>query len=130
MKVIRSVAVFALLAAGPAFASDPAVGLWQTEPDRKDLISHIEIRECGTALCGKILTAFDESGQKVMTKNVGKELFWDMVPEGAGAYAGGTVWVPLLNVQARATMQLSGDRLKVRGCKGLVCDGQVWMRVR
>ena len=130
MKRVLGAAAIAVLMTGPAFAADPAVGLWQTEPDRKDLISHIEVRECGAALCGKILTAFNLSGQKVMTKNVGKELFWNMVPNGGGTYDGGTVWVPLLNVQAAATMQLSGNTLKVRGCKGLVCDGQVWTRVR
>ena len=123
-------AMMLLLAAAPAFAADPAIGLWQTEPDRKDLISHIQIRPCGESLCGKILTAFDMSGQKVTTKNVGKELFWDMSPNGGGTYVGGTVWVPLLNVQAKATMQLSGNTLKVRACKGLICDGQVWMRVQ
>ena len=130
MKSVFFAAVVAVLAAVPALAADPAVGLWQTEPDRKDLISHIQVRECGAALCGKILVAFDMSGQKVTTKNVGKELFWDMVPSGGGAYAGGTVWGPLLNVQAKATMQLAGNTLKVRGCKGIVCDGQVWTRVQ
>lgn len=122
--------MIAAFAVGPAFAGDPAVGLWQTEPDRKDLISHIEVRECGQALCGKVQAAFDMSGQKVVTKNVGKELFWDMLPSGGGAYAGGTVWVPLLNLQAKATMQMAGNTLKVRACKGLVCDGQVWIRVK
>jgi len=119
-----------VLGAVPALAADPAVGLWQTEPDREDLISHIEVRPCGANLCGKILAAFDANGQKVMTKNIGKELFWDMAPSGGGAYGGGTVWVPLLNVQAAATMQLAGNILKVRACKGPVCDGQVWNRVR
>ncbi len=121
---------FLLLGVLPAFAADPAVGLWQTEPDRKDLISHIEVRECGANLCGRIQVAFNQSGQQVMTKNIGKELFWDMVPQGGGAYAGGTVWVPLLDVRAAATMQISGDTLKVRACKALICDGQVWTRVR
>ena len=130
MKIVCIAFALAVLAGAPAFAADPAVGLWQTEPDRKDLISHLEVRDCGATLCGKIKTAFDMSGQKVMTKNVGKELFWDMSPEGGGAYGGGTVWVPLLDVQARATMQLAGDTLKVRACKGPVCDGQVWTRVK
>ncbi len=125
-----------LIAVGMAFfamrvwAGDPAIGLWQTPPDRKDLISHIEVRECGGDLCGRIKVAFDSSGQQVVTPNIGKELFWDMSPIGDGSYAGGTVWVPLLNVRAQATMRLAGDQLHVRACKALVCDGQVWARVR
>lgn len=130
MRSVWTAVAVAIFAGSPAFADDPAVGLWQTEPDRKELISHIEVRECGAALCGKVKTAFNMSGETVMTKNVGKELFWDMSPEGGGAYGGGTVWVPLLNVEARATMQLAGDSLQVRACKGPVCDGQVWTRVK
>jgi uncharacterized protein (DUF2147 family) len=29
----------------------------------------------------------------------------------------------------RAAMTLSGNRLTVRGCKGPVCDTQVWTRL-
>lgn len=110
-------------------SADPAVGIWQTQPDRKDLVSHIEVRACGAALCGHVLRAFDREGREVSTPNVGKRLFWDVKPEGGGSYGGGTVWVPLLNVTATASMVLEGGRLKVRGCKGPVCDGQTWTRV-
>lgn len=119
-----------LLQAGAAFASDPAIGIWKTQPDRKELVSHIEIKPCGEAICGTVLKAFDKSGKEVTTKNVGKRLFWDLKPEGNGTYAGGTVYVPLLDVTARAKATLSGNTLKVTGCKGPVCDGQVWTRVR
>lgn len=117
-----------IVLARPA-AADPAVGIWLTEPDRKDLVSHIAIRPCGTALCGRILRAFDPSGREVMTPNIGKDLFWDVKPQGGGHYDGGTVRVPLLNVTARARMTLEGDRLRVLGCRGPVCDGQVWRRL-
>lgn len=119
--------VFASLAA-PAFA-DPAVGLWKTEPDRKNLTSHIQIATCGAALCGTVVKAFDAQGQAVQTANVGKRLFWDLKPASGGTYEGGTVYVPLLNVEARAKAKLSGNTLRVTGCKGPVCDGQTWTRV-
>ena len=122
------VTVSALLA-GPALAADPAVGLWQTPPDRKNLTSHVEVRPCGAALCGTVVRAFDAAGRPVSTPNVGKPLFWDLKALGAGRYGGGTVRVPLLNVIAEAKAELSGDRMRVTGCKGLVCDGQVWTRV-
>ncbi len=118
-----------MLVAGAAQA-DPALGLWQTEPDRKNLTSHIEITQCGAALCGKVVKAFDASGQAVRTRNVGKRLFWDLKPQGGGRYGEGTVYVPLLDVTARAKAELNGNRLRVTGCKGPVCDGQTWKRVR
>ncbi|WP_417208082.1 DUF2147 domain-containing protein [Antarctobacter sp.] len=119
--------VFVSLAA-PAFA-DPAVGLWRTEPDRKNLTSHVQIAQCGASLCGTVLKAFDAQGKEVKTANVGKQLFWDLKPASAGTYDGGTVFVPLLNVKANAKAKLSGNTLRVTGCKGLVCDGQTWTRV-
>lgn len=128
MTKARLTALAATFLAGPALA-DPALGVWQTEPDRKNLISHIEIRSCGTALCGRVKQAFDTSGTPVQTDNVGRELFWDLTSQGGGRYDGGTVYVPLLDVTADAEMELSGNRLEVTGCKGLVCDGQTWVRV-
>ena len=125
----RLIAVLSVLG-GAAQAADPAVGLWQTEPDRKNLTSHIEVTPCGDALCGQVVAAYDASGAEVRTKNVGKRLFWDLRPEGNGLYGGGTVYVPLLDVTARAKARLAGNRLEVTGCKGPVCDGQVWSRVR
>ena len=108
--------------------SDPAIGTWETPPDRKDLTAHVEIRACGAALCGRVTRAFDASGAEVTTKNVGKELFWDMTPEGGGRYGGGTVAVPLLNVTAKARMLLQGDRLTVEACKLGTCEDFVWRR--
>ena len=117
------------LATGAA-AADPAQGVWKTEPDRKSLTSHIRIDACGAALCGTIVKAFDASGKEIRTANVGKRLFWDLKPEGGGRYAGGTVFVPLLNVTAQARAELNGDRLRVTGCKAGLCDGQIWTRLR
>lgn len=122
-------AVLFVLSGGPSEAGE-ALGLWRTEPDRKNLISHIQIRSCGSNICGRVLRAFDASGQEVWTKNVGKELFWDMKDLGQGSYDGGTVFVPLLDVTAKAEMRIVGDRLHVRACKGPICDGQVWTRVK
>lgn len=112
----------------PAAANDPVLGVWRTEPDRKNLISHIRIRQCGDKLCGTVIRAFDSNGKEVKTKHVGKELFWGVEPLGNGDYKNGTVVVPLLNVKAKASMKLRGSTLHVTGCKGGVCDGQVWSR--
>jgi uncharacterized protein (DUF2147 family) len=128
MRLALLTTALALFAA-PALARDPAVGLWQTEPDRAELTSHIRIDECGAALCGQIVAAFDPEGNPVTTPNVGKPLFWDMQPDGAGAYAGGTAWIPLLNVEAEASMALDDGHLVVQGCNAGVCTSQTWTRL-
>ncbi|MEX0349944.1 MAG: DUF2147 domain-containing protein [Paracoccaceae bacterium] len=109
--------------------ADPIVGVWKTEPDRKNLISHIKITACGDKFCGKILSAYDTSGKEVQTKNIGKKLFWDVASEGGGTYGGGEFWVPLVNVEAVPTMTLSGDQLKVKGCSHHICGHQTWTRL-
>lgn len=117
------------LMAMPA-AADPALGIWQTQPDRKDLTSHIAISACGAALCGTVLRAFDKEGRDIVTPNVGRRLFWDMQPRGDGHYDGGTVEIASMNLRARAKMKLQGDSLRVTGCKGPACFGQTWTRLR
>ncbi len=114
----------------PLWAADPVIGIWQTEPDRKDLVTHVELRQCGDKICGRSARAYDTAGRMVQTPHVGKDFIWDLTPQGDGRYDGGTVYVPLLDVHARASAQLTGDRLVVTGCKGMVCDGQTWRRVR
>ena len=118
----------ALLAAAPALA-DPVLGTWLTGPDRRDQVAHVEIRACGPALCGRIVRAFDPAGVPVVTPNVGRELFWDMRPLGGGAYGGGRVFVPAHGREYDARMRLEGDRLRVEGCLGPICDGQTWTRL-
>lgn len=65
-----------------------------------------------------------------MTKNIGKQIFWDVEAKGAGKYDNGTIWVPLLNVNAKGNMTLSGNKLKVSGSKGPIKDSQVWTRIK
>jgi uncharacterized protein (DUF2147 family) len=114
----------------PSFAlADPVVGIWKTEPDKKNLISHIAVSTCGAKICGKVLKAFDRSGKEVATPNVGKPLFWDMQPTGGGKYSDGTVYVATLNMKARGSMELNGNALRVTGCKGPACYGQTWTRL-
>ena len=130
-KLIRNIAVpAALVMLIPALAAgDPIVGLWKTEPDRKDLTSHVKISACGNKFCGQIVSAYDQSGAQVQTPNVGKKLFWDVASEGDGKYGGGDFWVPLINVDVVPQMSLSGDTLTLHGCEKLVCGHQTWTRL-
>ncbi|UUV04929.1 MULTISPECIES: DUF2147 domain-containing protein [Ruegeria] len=110
-------------------AADPIVGVWKTEPDRKNLISHIKITACGDKFCGRILSAYDASGKEVQTPNIGKKLFWDVAGEGDGKYGGGEFWVPLIDVDAVPQMTLQGDKLLVKGCEHEICAHQTWSRL-
>ena len=109
--------------------ADPVVGLWKTEPDKKNLVSHIAVSSCGAKICGKIMKAFDRSGKEVSTPNVGKTLFWYMQPTGGGKYSDGTVYLATLNIKARGSMELKGNAIRVTGCKGPACYGQTWTRL-
>ena len=129
-KNLFAVSFSVICTVSAAQASDAVIGLWKTEPDRKKLTSHIEIRERGVKICGKVMEAFDVYGKSVKTRNVGRELFWDVEDLGSGNYGNGTVFVPLLNVKASASMKLAGNTLKVTGCKGKICDGQTWTRLK
>lgn len=131
MRIALKLAVAAIvLSAMPAFASDdPIVGVWKTEPDRKNLTSHIKITACGDKFCGQILSAYDSSGKEVQTPNIGKKLFWDVSSQGGGSYGGGEFWVPLINVDAVPQMTLQGDTLKVKGCEHHICAHQSWTRL-
>ncbi|WP_170764290.1 DUF2147 domain-containing protein [Ruegeria lacuscaerulensis] len=110
-------------------AGDPIEGVWETEPDRKNLISHIKITACGDKFCGQIQSAYDSSGKKVQTPNIGKKLFWDVASKGGGKYGGGDFWIPMINVDVVPQMTLSGNSLSVRGCEHVVCGHQTWTRL-
>ena len=131
MRSIVLACVFGLWASAPAYAKDSIVGIWQTQPDRKDLTSHIEVAPCGAGYCGRVLRAFDPSGAEVTTRNIGRMLFWDIKPQDNGTFGGGAAYVPILNVTtSNVALTLSGEQLEVKGRVGLMRGTQVWTRLR
>jgi uncharacterized protein (DUF2147 family) len=114
---------------GPA-AADPLLGLWQTEPDQKGQVGIVQVRPCGPALCGRVVRVIAPGGADVVTRSMGRDLFWGLVPLGEGRYGRGRVWVPLYDKVVDARARLAGDSLTVQGCLGPVCDGQTWRRRR
>ncbi|WP_165586945.1 DUF2147 domain-containing protein [Pseudaestuariivita atlantica] len=127
LKVLTSVAVIGFVA-GVASAQD-ARGLWLTQADKKDQVAQVESVPCGAALCGTIVKVFDGSGTQISHPNVGKRVFWDMQPIGNGKYEG-MAFVPAHNKNYRATMQVMGSEMLVKGCLGPVCQSQLWQRVQ
>lgn len=88
----------------------------------------MRVYECAKALCGKIIRAYAPSGQKIVTANVGKRVFWNMHSTAPGVYEG-RAWVPAHNREYDASMHLRGNKLTVKGCVGPVCMSQKWKRV-
>lgn len=85
---VAASAGFGLGLGSAAALADSPEGTWLTGPDRKGNVAHVEARPCGGAYCGKIVRAFNGAGQPITSPNLGRQVFWDMRPAGAGAYAG------------------------------------------
>ncbi|MDH5453677.1 MAG: DUF2147 domain-containing protein [Paracoccaceae bacterium] len=115
---------------GAAVKADPILGTWQVEPDHKGQIGQVVIRSCSEAFCGRVVHVVDKTGRSVVTRSMGRDLFWGLRAAGNGSYGGGRVWVPLYDKVYAAKARLNGNRLRVLGCLGPVCDGQTWIRVK
>ncbi|MCB6178632.1 DUF2147 domain-containing protein [Rhodobacter sp. Har01] len=128
MKTMMLAAALAVL--GAAAAADPLEGVWQTELD-EERYAHVTISPCATAYCGTITQSFDAAGTPVKSDNVGKKIVIDMIPQGDGNYEG-SVFRPSNGKTYYGTIELSGNKLKLRGCVagGLICAKQNWARVK
>ena len=115
---------------GSALAADPVVGLYKTQPGDDGAYGHVELYECGAAICGVIRKGFNADGVEVSTPNIGKRMIWDMQSDGGGAYSGGKIWAPDRDKTYSSKMRLSGANLKVSGCVFGICRSQVWKRLR
>lgn len=128
MKKLALMTAGALMAAGTAFA-EPALGTWKTEVD-DGAYAHVQIAKCGSAVCGTIVRTFNASGE-YNSPNKGKQLVRSMTPKGGGAYEG-KVWRPSNDKIYIGKMQVSGNKLTLKGCVagGLLCASQKWSRVK
>jgi uncharacterized protein (DUF2147 family) len=128
MRHLMLAGLAALGLAAPA-AADPVLGTWQTEVD-DGAYAHVEMRPCGEAVCGIVTRTFDAEGEYA-SETIGEMLVRGMVPQGGGRYEG-RVWRPSNDRVYLGRMELSGDRLRLKGCVagGLICASQTWARVR
>ncbi|MEO1107626.1 MAG: DUF2147 domain-containing protein [Pseudomonadota bacterium] len=133
MKTFTLAASFAAMATA-VLADDPVDGLWKVGPGESGGYLHVTISECGSAICGTIDNAFDAQGNEALDyPNLGKQLIWDMIPEGNGTYDNGKIWHPEKDKTYKSKMTLDGqNKLTVKGCVagGLICIGQTWARVQ
>ena len=126
MKRLLLSAAAVLGLAAPAFAADPVEGLWRTQSGETGGYLHVQISECGAALCGVIRQVVDSPETSI----VGTRMIWDMQAQGGGQYGGGRIWAPDQDKVYRSKMTLQGNALKVEGCVGPFCRGQTWSRLR
>lgn len=127
MRLAMSTAIF-LGMTGAAFA-DPAKGTWQTEPDKKGIIAHVQVYDCGAAVCGKITRTFNSQGKEIEAASLGHQVIRNAKPTGNGTYKG-RAWIPAHQREYPAGMTLNGNRMTVRGCLGPVCMSQKWTRIQ
>ena len=117
-----------MLAGGAAFA-DPVEGTWRTQPDDNGNFGVVTISSCGSSICGTLGQGYDASGNKIASPNIGRQMIWDMKPQGGGAYRGGKIWAPDRDKTYNSKMTLNGDTLSVEGCVLFICrDGGTWTR--
>lgn len=130
-SVIAGMAM-AMLWAGAAWAGDPVEGTWKTLADDNGNYGYVEIAACADRICGTLVQAFDSAGAKRASDNIGKQIVWDMQPQGNGYYNAGKIWAPDRDKTYASTMTLAGDTLSVAGCvlSGLICRSQDWTRVK
>jgi len=131
MKLFSMVAVASFMFSTAAFAADPVLGLWKTQPDDNGNFGYVDVTMCGAKICGSLTKAFDGSGAEMDSDNVGKAVIWDMVKTGNGSYGKGTIHSFDRDQDYSSKMQLNGNSMVVKGCAlgGLVCRGQTWTRV-
>lgn len=131
MKRITVLAAALALSATAAFAADPVEGVWQTVPDDNGNFGHVQMSACGDRFCGVLIRAYNGEGRQIESPNVGRRLIWNMRAKGDGSYSGGKVYSPDRDKTYNSRLQLSGDRLGVKGCVIGICrDGGTWLRVK
>lgn len=130
MKFRTTLALVAFVVSTPAFAADPVVGLFKTQPGDNGNFALVEMSECGNEICGVIRQTYDGSGAKIKSDNIGKRIVWAMQPKGDGSYSKGKIWAPDRDKTYKSKMVLEGKRLKVSGCVAFICRSQIWMRVK
>lgn len=130
MKNLMLAGAVALMAT-PVFAADPVLGTWKTTPDDNGNFGYVAVKQCGKTICGTLVKSFGSDGKEMKSGNIGKRIIWDMVAQGGGAYGDGKIWSPDRDKTYKSKMQLSGNKLKVKGCIAFICrDGGTWTRVK
>lgn len=118
----------AFAVATPVWAQD-VTGVWQTEPNEQ---GHLEVAfaPCGAAVCATIQRAIDLKGRPGDYPHLGKQMLWDLKPDGAGRWSGGKLFDPRSGRTVNGRIEREGTLLKVTGCLLGICQSQRWKRAK
>ncbi|MEM7496648.1 MAG: DUF2147 domain-containing protein [Pseudomonadota bacterium] len=114
-----------------AALADGALGIWKTAVKEDGRFLHVDVQPCdggAVTLCGTVVGAFGGASES----SIGRQILWDMEPDGENAWADGKVWAPDDDKTYSGKMELKGGgTLELSGCVlgGLICRGQDWTRV-
>lgn len=125
---MKSLIIAAALAVSATIAvADPVEGIWKTQPD-DGAFATIEMTQCGAKICGAVKQAYNMQGQPIASDQIGRQIVWDMEPQGGGLYENGKILQPSSGRTYDSKMQLNGSTLEVSGCVFGICRGQTWSR--
>jgi len=129
--IIKKSITFATLLFGLSapLCADVVEGVWKSAPDINGLVVHVRAKPCGSALCGVVERAKDRRGYDKRSSAVGKRVFWDMIKQPDGSYAG-TLLEPSAHQTEAATMLVQGNALHLQKCEDASCDVVIWTRLR
>lgn len=122
-------ALLLFAAAGSAQARSPIEGRWQKGN------MQIEIKPCGSALCGTVVRASAKQQARAErgsgTELIGSTLIKDIRPTGPNSYRA-KVFLADRNMNASGKIrQVSPNRLNVSGCVlAIICKSADWTRVQ
>lgn len=122
-------ALIAVTIAGAAEARSPIEGRW-----KKGKLQ-IDIKPCGSTLCGTVVKASAKQQAKAErgsgTELIGATLINDIRRTGPSSYRA-KVFVPDRNINASGKIrQVSPNQLKVSGCVlAIICKSSSWTRVQ
>lgn len=124
----------AALIAAPAVAfAAGADGVWKTNADDTGGYLEVTVAPCtadASKTCGVVNKAFTAGTEDPAYPYVGKLIIENMTSDGNGRYSGGTVFDPENGKTYKSKMSLDGDKLDVDGCIAILCEGEVWNRVK
>lgn len=138
---MRAVIAAALLAfaATPAFAADPAEGVWLTQSGT----GKVKVGPCANSperLCGAISWLKDPADAKATDANnpdaklktrpiLGLQMLWGFKSAGPGKWTGGKIYDPQTGKTYDSKISVNANgTLKVEGCVAVICQAQTWKK--
>lgn len=131
--MLKFVMTASVIAAPVMAFADGAHGTWKTNVNDAGGYLEVTIAPCAadaSKTCGLVTRAFKAGVEDPRYQYVGKPIIENMTSDGGGRYSGGTVFDPENGKTYKSKMSVDGDTLDVEGCVAILCEGEVWSRVK